>query len=116
MQIELKVVKGIKKSLISQIQPLSRAEVTDKNFIVIGWCRYKQNSKLTYDLILFHNGFGELRKMVKFHSIQETVNGITLKNKYPRLVNLSFEPESEEEYNDLLSCCWKIYNDVKEKG
>ena len=33
MQIELKVVKGIKKSLISQIQPLSRAEVTDKNFI-----------------------------------------------------------------------------------
>ena len=54
--------------------------------------------------------------MVKFHSIQETFNGITLKNNYLTLGNLSFEPESEEEYNDLLSYCWKIYNDVKEKG
>lgn len=116
MQIKLKVVSGVKRSLISQIQLLSRAEVTDKVFDVVGWCRYKANSKSTYDLIILSNHDGELRKMVKFFEIEERELGLTLVNKYPRISNLTFEPSCEEEYKHVLTCCWKIYNDTKEKG
>ena len=116
MQIKLKVVSGIKRSLIPQIQLLSCAEVTNKEFDVVGWCRYKANAKLTYDLIILSNHNGELRKMVKFFEIEEREKGLTLVNKYPRISNLTFEPSCEEEYKDLLTRCWKIYNDAKEKG
>lgn len=123
MLVSIKSAK-LTKTLFDQVQFLSKEDVLEGRFNVLGWCIVKSKTNLNLKYIVFNDGIeGELRKMLFFDFIIGEEDYLELRNPWTTISNQKIHVEASDRrflgksgsilLSDLLE---KIKREATERG